>query len=525
MARSEDEEKEEKNKNNNKEAWWRIRARSGFGIGVRIGRVIRSSASRLVCLLAWLPPWLRPRDGGDADFELTWGLTLIYATAGALSVANLYYTTPILNILADEFGVSDERAALIPSVTQAGYAGGLLFIIPLGDILRRRYLILGLVFSTAFVWLGCILAPTFPCFLALSFLVGLLTVTPQLMFPLAAQYAPPRLKTTLTSVIVSGLVLGILVARLLSGVATQYAPSWRTVYWLSLALQGVVLALLYLFMRDYPVAGPGTSYGWLLRRVAALPLREPLLTQHALVAFLAMGMFTSFWTTLTFQLVGVFGLPTLGVGLFALAGAAPALLNPLVSRLLVSRVHPHATLLVALPLTLAVVVTGTFVGASLSLAGPIIWALLGDLGLNTAIVANRAAIATVDPTAHNAVNSVYMIFTFAGQLFGTAVGNALYARGGWLWSGALNIAQLVVALLLVIARGPHEKGWVGWTGGWDLMKVEVVAAGAGDGTTTGIGTGTGDGDVSGVETGDGVESRLERGSGSEKGRAEERERV
>lgn len=441
--------------------------------------------------------------------------------------------------------MSNERAALIPSVTQAGYAGGLLFIIPLGDILRRRYLILGLVFSTAFIvrhvthlviiavrnlparcppfsfpplplfrfsflifsadnnnveikWLGCILAPSFPCFLALSFLVGLLTVTPQLMFPLAAKYAPPHLKTTMTSIIVSGLVLGILVARLLSGIVTQWAP-WRTVYWLSLALQALVLALLYLFMRDYPVARPGTSYAWLLGRIATLPLRAPALAQNALVAFLVMGMFTSFWTTLTFQLADVFGLSTLEIGLFALAGIAPALLNPLVSRLLVARVHTHATLLIALTLTLTAVLVGTFLG-SFSLAGPVIWALLGDLGLNTVIVASRTAIAAVDPTAHNAVNSAYMIFTFAGQLFGTAVGNALYARGGWLWSGALNIAQLVVAVALVVVRGPHEEGWVGWGGGWDLRRAEV--------------------DVVVVGTGDGSASE-----GGEKGRREEREEV
>ncbi|KAI1193309.1 major facilitator superfamily domain-containing protein [Nemania serpens] len=490
MAGSEDEKKK------TKKSWARIWTETGTGAGVGIQRF----TSRLVRCLAWVPPWLRSHGDGDgeAEFELTWGLTVIYAMAGAFSVANLYYTNPILNILADEFGVSNERAALIPSVTQAGYAGGLLFIIPLGDILRRRYLILGLVFSTAFIWLGCILAPSFPCFLALSFLVGLLTVTPQLMFPLAAKYAPPHLKTTMTSIIVSGLVLGILVARLLSGIVTQWAP-WRTVYWLSLALQALVLALLYLFMRDYPVARPGTSYAWLLGRIATLPLRAPALAQNALVAFLVMGMFTSFWTTLTFQLADVFGLSTLEIGLFALAGIAPALLNPLVSRLLVARVHTHATLLIALTLTLTAVLVGTFLG-SFSLAGPVIWALLGDLGLNTVIVASRTAIAAVDPTAHNAVNSAYMIFTFAGQLFGTAVGNALYARGGWLWSGALNIAQLVVAVALVVVRGPHEEGWVGWGGGWDLRRAEV--------------------DVVVVGTGDGSASE-----GGEKGRREEREEV
>ncbi|KAI1423504.1 major facilitator superfamily domain-containing protein [Xylaria sp. FL1777] len=430
----------------------------------------RGRVSRFVRLLAWSPPWLRWDP--DANHELTWGLTVLFGFAGAFSVANLYYTNPILNILAEDFGVSNERASLIPSVTQAGYAGGLLFVIPLGDILRRRYLVLGLVFSTAFAWLGCTLTTSFSSFLGLSFLVGLLTVTPQLMFPLTVQYAPPRDKATMTSVVMSGVVLGILIARLISGIVSQYT-SWRNVYWLSFGLQALIFVLLFLFLKDYPVARPGTSYPAILWRIVKLPFLSPVLTQSSLVAFLTMGMFTSFWTTLTFQLAGVFKLSTLSIGLFALAGISPVFLNPVVSRLVTSRIHTHGTLLIALMVTLGTVLLGTFVG-TFSLAGPIIWAFLGDLGVNTVIVATRIAISTVDLTAHNAVNSVYMIFTFAGQLFGTAIGNTLYARGGWTWSGALNIAQLTTALILVVVKGPHEKGWFGWGGGWDLRNTEVT---------------------------------------------------
>ncbi|KAI1750293.1 major facilitator superfamily domain-containing protein [Xylaria castorea] len=428
------------------------------------------AATRFVRALAWTPPWLRWDADAGADHELTWGLAVLFGVVGAFGVANLYYTNPILNILADEFGVSNERAALIPSVTQAGYAGGLLFVIPLGDILRRRYLVLGLVFSAAIVWLGCTLTTSFPSFLALSFLVGLFTVTPQLMFPLTVQYAPPRHKATMTSLVMSGVVLGILIARLLSGIVTQYV-SWRVVYWLSLGLQGLIFALLFFCLKDYPVARPGTTYPAILLRIVRLPFRKPALAQSSLVAFAVMGTFTSFWTTLTFQLADVFRLAPLEVGLFALAGIAPVFLNAVVSRLLTARVHTHGTVMVGILTTLAAVLVGTFVG-TFSLAGPVLWALLGDLGVNTTIVANRMAIAHVDPTAHNAVNSVYMIFTFAGQLFGTAVGNALYARGGWTWSGGLNIAQLGAALLILVARGPHEKGWVGWGGGWDLSTPE-----------------------------------------------------
>ncbi|TRX92060.1 hypothetical protein FHL15_006927 [Xylaria flabelliformis] len=429
-------------------------------------------ATRFVRALVWTPPWLRWDLHKDADHELTWGLAVLFGVAGAFSVANLYYANPILNILADEFGVSNERAALIPSVTQAGYAGGLLLVIPLGDILRRRFLVLGLVFLAAVAWLGCTLTTSFSSFLALSFLVGLFTVTPQLMFPLTVQYAPPRHKATMTSLVMSGVVLGILIARLISGIVTQYV-SWRIVYWLSLGLQTLIFALLFFSLKDYPIARPGTTYPAILFRIVQLPFQKPALAQSSLIAFMVMGTFTSFWTTLTFQLAEIFRLAPLEVGLFALAGISPVFLNPVVSRLITSRMHTHGTVMIGILMTLTAVLIGTFVG-TFSLAGPIVWALLGDLGVNTNIVANRMAIAHVDPTAHNAVNSVYMIFTFAGQLFGTAVGNALYARGGWTWSGGLNIAQLGAALMILVVRGPHEKGWVGWSGGWDLKTPESM---------------------------------------------------
>ncbi|KAH9998201.1 MFS general substrate transporter [Xylariaceae sp. FL0662B] len=414
------------------------------------------------------PSWLKWDP--DANHDLSWGMNILFGAAAAFSVANLYYTHPILNILADDFGVSYERSALVPTIAQAGYAGGLLFIIPLGDIIHRRPMILFLIFTTAMLWLGCTLTQSFPAFLGLSFVVGLLTVTPQLMFPLATQYAPQRHRATMISVVMSGIVFGILVARLLSGLISQYT-SWRNVFWMSFALQVLLGILLFLFMPDYPVLRPGTSYPRLLLKIIQLPFLHPDLTQSALIAFLAMGMFTSFWTTLTFQLADVFHLSTLAIGLFALIGLSPVFLNPVISRLLTARLHPHGTLIIAHLATLAAICIGTFVG-TFSLAGPVIWAFVGDLGLNTIVVANRVVIANVDPKAQNTVNSVYMVFTFCGQLFGTAVGNALYARGGWTHSGALSIAQLVVGLLLLVLRGPHEKGWVGWRGGWDLRNLK-----------------------------------------------------
>ncbi|KAI2464767.1 MFS general substrate transporter [Annulohypoxylon bovei var. microspora] len=416
--------------------------------------------------LIWTPPWVKWDP--EANHDLTWTMNILFGLTASFSVANLYYTHPILNILADDFNVSDQRSSLVPTLTQAGYAVGLLLIVPVGDIVRRRPMILSLIFMTALIWLGCTLTKSFSAFLGLSFLVGLLTVTPQLMFPLAVQYAPRRHRATMISIVMSGLVFGVLVARLLSGIVTQYT-SWRNVYWVSFGLQVLVWVFLFLVMPDYPILSPGTSYPRILLKIATLPFQKPELTQNALIAFLTMGMFTSFWTTLTFQLADVFHLSTLAIGLFALIGISPVFLNPVISRLLIANLHPHGSLIIAHLVTVAAICIGTFVG-TFSLAGPVVWAFFGDLGMNTIIVANRVAIAHVDSTAQNAVNAVYMVHTFCGQLFGTAVGNALYARGGWTYSGAFNIAQIIAGLLVLFARGPHETRWVGWRGGWDMRE-------------------------------------------------------
>ncbi|KAI0846188.1 MFS general substrate transporter [Daldinia vernicosa] len=424
--------------------------------------------------LVWTPSWVKWDP--EVNHDLSWGMNILFGLSASFSVANLYYSHPILNILADDFGISNQRASLVPTMTQAGYAAGLLLIVPVGDIVRRRPMILSLIFITALIWLGCTLTQSFSPFLGLSFIVGLLTVTPQLMFPLAVQYAPQRHRTTMISVVMSGLVFGVLVARLLSGIITQYT-SWRNVYWISFGLQVLVWILLFFTMPDYPTLSPGTSYSRILLKIITLPFLKPDLTQMALIAFLTSGMFTSFWTTLTFQLADVFHMSTLAIGLFALIGISPVFLNPVISRLLISRLHPHGTLIIAHLVTLAAICIGTFVG-TFSLAGPVIWAFFGDLGMNTIIVGNRVAIANVDSKAQNAVNSVYMVHTFCGQLFGTAVGNALYAKGGWTYSGAFNIAQMVAGLLILFVRGPHERRWLGWRGGWDMRKPKIEENGS-----------------------------------------------
>jgi predicted MFS family arabinose efflux permease len=181
---------------------------------------------------------------------------------------------------------------------------GLLFLCPLGDIFKRRPFVLSLVFCTATVWIGLCLTKSFKVFAAISFLTGITTVTPQLMLPLVGDLAPPHKRAAALSIVSAGNLLGILIARLLSGIVTNYT-SWRNIYWIALGLQYSIFSLLWLFMPDYPTTNTGgMNYFKLLWSILLMLKKHPVLVQSCLIAFCTSAPFTDFWTTLTFLLAG-----------------------------------------------------------------------------------------------------------------------------------------------------------------------------------------------------------------------------
>ncbi|KAL8736964.1 MAG: hypothetical protein Q9181_002160 [Wetmoreana brouardii] len=397
-------------------------------------------------------------------------LNLLFAFAGAFTVANLYYSHPILHLLAREFRVSNERASLIPTLAQTGYAAGLLFLCPLGDVFPRRLFVLALVLFTATVWLGLCLTNSFSIFCFLTFLTSVTTVTPQLILPLVGDLAPPDRRATALSLIVSGLLMGLLLARLLSGVVTNYAP-WRTIYWIAFGLQYLIFTLLWLFMPDYPSSNPaGINYFRILWSILTIFIRHPLLVQACLVAFCTSAIFTNFWTTLTFLLSSPpYEYSTLAIGLFALIAIATMFLGPLWSRHVTDRFIPLFSVILGLFICLIGTCIGTYTG-TFSVAGPIIQAFTLDFGIQTSQIANRSAIYSILPKARNRVNTAFMLAAFCGQLTGTAVGNHVYAIGGWISSGSTSVGFLAAAFLLCAVRGPRETGWFGWSGGWAWKK-------------------------------------------------------
>ncbi|KAH8669056.1 MFS general substrate transporter [Xylariales sp. PMI_506] len=391
------------------------------------------------------------------------------ACATTFTVANLYYPQPILNQIAEHFNVTNERASSVATLAQAGYAIGLFFICPLADYVRRRPLILLLLWTTAFLWTFLCFVNNFAIFSALSFITGVGTIIPQVMFPLVGDLAPPERRASALALTFSGLTLGMLIGRVLSGIIANYI-TWRAVYWIALGLQYLVAAALFLFLPDYPAKNKGLRYFKLLWDIIVLVCTEPLLIQACLIAFLLSAAFTSFWTTLTFLLAAPpYNYTSFDIGVFALVGIVVICIGPVFSRLVTDRFVALFSVMVGLIIEFIGIIIGTFIGR-FTIAGPIIQAIAQDAGANFTHVANRANLFALDPKKSNRINTAYMVFLFAGQMTGTAVGNRLYAEGGWIWSGSSNIALIGACIIICIARGPRETGWIGWTGGWKLRK-------------------------------------------------------
>ena len=294
------------------------------------------------------------------------------------------------------------------------------------------------------------------------------------MLPLVAGLAPPARRASAISLVVSGLLFGLLVARVLSGVISDYS-TWRNVYWMALGLQYFIFTLLFFSMPDYPSVNPdGLNYFRILWTIITITVSEPVLIQACLVQLFMSAIFTSFWTTLTFLLASPpYNYSSLVIGLFALIGIASLCFGPLYSRLVLTKFIPLFSIITGQLVTLTGVIIGTYIG-TFSVAGPVIQAFAIDLGLQVTQIANRTSIYIIAPKAQNRVNTAYTVSVFCGQLMGTAAGNSFYAQGGWRKSGDASIGFVCASIAFTLLRGPWEKGYAGWRGGWNLRPKDYA---------------------------------------------------
>jgi predicted MFS family arabinose efflux permease len=383
-------------------------------------------------------------------------ITVVLAFACGATVANLYYAQPLLNDISSTFRVSQGNAALVVTLTQFGYALGIVALMPLGDLLENRALASRTLVATAVALAVAGLAPGFGLFLAASVLVGVTSVVAQLLIPFAAHLAPEAQRGRFVGTVMTGLLLGILLARTLSSLVAA-AWGWRTIYLVSAVL---MLAVAVTLVRVLPRRRPEHRVGYpqLIRSIGELVRAEPALRRRAICQALLFGAFSCFWTSVAFELVHDHGLNQAEIGIFALVGAAGALAAPIAGRL-GDRGHGRIGSGVALALAVVALVLAD-VGAGslivLALAGVVL-----DFAVQGHQVLSQREIYGLRADARARINTVFMTTIFVGGAAASAVSGLLYDAAGWtgvtLLGAALPaIAFVIWAVSTLRARKPVE---------------------------------------------------------------------
>lgn len=394
-----------------------------------------------------------PRPVAPAE-RLPASLVLLLATGAGLAVASIYYSQPMLGVLGADIGASTRAVGFMPTLTQLGYALGILLLAPLGDRFDRRRIILAkaAVLCAALLLAGA--APGIGWLLVASLAIGLSASMAQDIVPAAATLAPESHRGKVVGMVMTGLLLGILLSRVVSGFVAEHF-GWRSMFVLaaaSIALVGVAA------WRGLPRFRPTTqlAYGALLGSLAALWRRHGALRRATLAqGLLAIG-FSAFWSTLAVMLHGApFHLGSAAAGAFGLAGAAGALAAPLAGRL-ADRRGPE--LVTRLGAGLVVLSFAAMALMPLLSTPARLWLLAAsavgfDLGVQAALIAHQTIVYGIDPAARSRLNAVL----FTGMFIGMAIGSALAALvlPTWGWLGVTVLATVsALAALGVRLSGP-----------------------------------------------------------------------
>jgi predicted MFS family arabinose efflux permease len=387
----------------------------------------------------------------EASAGLSRPLVLLMAITCGITVANLYYNQPLLAQMAHDFHVTARQISSIALLTQVGTACGMLLFVPLGDITERRRLIVILLGAVTLALLLAASATGLAWLSLASLAIGLLSVIPHLIVPFAAQLARPEQRGQAVGSVMSGLLIGILLARTVSG-SLGALFGWRAVYLLAAVLMvALALTLLRLLPRSRPSVA--LSYGGMLLSLTHLVRQQPLLRQAALIGALIFGAFSAFWTTLVFLLERApyrYHPASQAAGLFGLVGVVGAAAAPLVGRV-ADRYGPRFTLGVAL-----MVLVGSYAVFALfgfALWGLILGVILLDFGVQSAHVSNQTRLYGLLPEARSRLNTVYMVCYFIGGSIGSALGAWGWSLAGWRGVCAAGLTLSGLALVVYALGG------------------------------------------------------------------------
>ena len=384
---------------------------------------------------------------------LSSGLTLVFAVACGLCVANIYYAQPLIGPIADTLKLHEGLAGLIMTLTQLGYGAGLLLLVPLADVVENRKLIVTALFGAVIGLVGIALSGSAVTFLAASFVVGACAVAAQVLLPFATHLAPEATRGKVVGNIMAGLLGGIMLSRPFASVVAA-SLGWRAVFWISAVLMSVLIAVLW---RMLPQRVPHGSIGY-ARTMASLPgivWNTPLLRRRGFYQGMMFAAFQAFWTAVPLALVHEFGMGQRGIALFALAGAAGALLAPVAGRL-ADRGWTRPATGAAIVVALLSFVLGAVSMHFHSLAGLVAAGILLDGAVQLCQVLNFRSLFMLAPELRGRLNGLFMTFIFLCAAVASGIAAAVYAFHGW--SGLCLLGGGFVALALLLYLTEFRRG-------------------------------------------------------------------
>lgn len=375
-------------------------------------------------------------------------LILLLGLAVGVIAANLYYAQPLIALISQSLGLDPAAAGLIVTLTQVGYGLGVLFIVPLGDLVENRKLILTLMVIAVFALLGLALSTQIIPYFFAALATGIGACSVQIIVPYAAHLTPEATRGRVVGSLMSGLMLGIMLSRPIASLLTDLF-SWHAVFYLSASFMILLGLALYKFLPPRQPANLNLKYSDLIGSMAQLFLRTPILRRRAVYQAFMFGAFCLFWTATPLLLSGPeFHLSQTAIALFALAGVAGAIVAPLAGRFADrgwSRMGTFASMLSG---CIAFLMTHLVpLGSVTSLALLVLSAILLDAGVTANLVLGQRAIFSLRAKYRSRLNGLYIATIFVGGAFGSSVGAWAYAHGGWNLTSWVGLALPLGALL------------------------------------------------------------------------------
>ena len=376
--------------------------------------------------------------------SISFALTLMLAFAAGVTVANLYYAQPLDGLIGAALHLPPWSVGLVMTLMQVGYGLGLAFVVPLGDLVENRRLIVATLIFNACALAGLTLTTSVPAFFLFAFLVGITTTSVQMIIPLAAHLAPPHQRGQVVGNVMSGLLMGIMLSRPIASFLAHWG-SWRFVFGLSSVLMIALALILFLVLQPFP-RHSDLSYGKILRSLGPLLAHTPELRRRGAYHAALFGAFSLFWTAVPLLLAGPgFGLNQQGIGFFALVGAAGAFVAPIAGRLADRGWIRPATgaSMVTVLWSFGILATG---GAQHSMGLLITGAILLDAGIALNLILSQRVIYGLAADVRARLNGLFMALFFVGGAIGSALASLAYAVGGWPATCAAGAGFAIFAL-------------------------------------------------------------------------------